>query len=161
MALFGGSKSKKTTTNNVDNRALMASGNTGVAVMGEGNVVTTTDFGSVAAGVELSRDALEYGVISMREGYGFSSGVTDRAFDAIDKTSERSFDFVNDVFDSALAHSESASAEAFDSISENNLRIDEIYKTAGRETSADSMNIIKVMAALTAVVLVVGVVRAK
>lgn len=160
MALFGGSSSKKRTTNNVDNRALNASGNEGIAVMGEGNNITTTDFGAVAAGLELGSEALEYGLESMRDSYGFSGGVTDRAFDAIDATSERSFDFVNDVFDSALAHSESASAEAFGSISESNSRIDEIYKTAGRETSADSMNIIKIMAALAAVGLVVGVIRA-
>ncbi len=46
MGLFGGGNSSKRTTNNIDNRALNAAGNSGLAVGGDNNRVTVTDQGA-------------------------------------------------------------------------------------------------------------------
>lgn len=186
MGLFGGGNSKKKTTINNDNRALNAAGNSGQAVMGEGNEVNVTysdngaveaafdyagdvtgamsdavnsafDFGggAIEAVQESSLAALEFG----RDALEHTGGVTDRAFDAIDASSSAAFSFVNNAFESALDESAQARAEAFTTINETNKRVDEFYKTSGRETAADSMKIIKWMAFLVGAGLAVGVIR--
>lgn len=197
MGLFSGGNSKKKTTINNDNRALNAAGNTGQAVMGEGNEVNVTysDHGAVEAAFDYAGDvtgamsdavdsafgfgdgaieavqesslaALEFGESSLREGFGFAESamdhnarVNDRAFDAMEASSDAAFSFVNNAFESALDESAQARAEAFTTISETNKRVDEFYKTSGRETAADSMKIIKWMAFLVGAGLAVGVIR--
>lgn len=152
MGLFGGGNSSKSSTVNNDNRALNAAGNTGNAIMGTGNTITTTDFGAITGALEAASE-------SMRNAYDFSSGVTDRAFDSIDSNSAEAFSFANQAMESALDESAAARGEAFSAISESNKRVDEFYKSSGRETAADSMNIIKIMAALVAAGLLVGMVK--
>ena len=170
MGLFGGGNSSKKTENNIDNSALNAAGNTGLAVMGDSNQITLTDQGAVAEAFgfgssalnsmqESSLAALEFGQGAMDSSYGFSSGVTDRAFDSIEASSEAAYGFAADAFGSAMGATEVARAEAFNVISENNKRIDEVYKTTGRESAEDSMTIIKLMAGLVGVGLVVMAVK--
>ena len=179
---IGGSKSSKRTTNNNDNRALMAAGNTGQAVMGEGNTVFVNrldggaigdafEFGksALAANIQSSNSAFEYASSANRDAINFASdsmsftgGVTDRAFDAVDQSSSQAFQFVSGAFDSALEHSEAARAESFNAVSESNKRIDEAYagyRASGRESAAESLSIIKVLALLVGVGVVVAGVR--
>ena len=149
MGLFSGGNSSKKTTNMYDNRSLAAMGNTGQAVMGEGNtvVVNTLDGGAIGDAFEFGqatlaastkgnqaameyaagagRDAMGFAHESMSTGYEFSGGVTDRAFDAVDQSSSQAFQFVNGAFESALEHSEAARAESFNAVSESNKRIDD------------------------------------
>lgn len=150
---IGGSSSKKSTTNNNDNRALMAAGNSGQAVMGEGNVVNVLDGGAINDAFAFANGAFEY-----------ADTASDRAFEAIDDASAAAFAFANGAFESALAQSDAARAESYNAVAESNRRIDEAYagyRKAGRESEAESLSIIKILAVMVGVgVIAVGVSRA-
>lgn len=166
MGLFD-STSKKSTTNNVDNRATNAAGNTGLAVGGDRNFITVTDNGATNKAldslVEGNKSALDFAESfgesafdltgrSVSESFDFSAGVNDRAFDAIDHSSALAYDFVGDAFDSAISESQLARESAVGAALETNKRIDDIYSSAGRESADQSFNMLKVVAVLVGVI---------
>lgn len=157
MGLFGGGNSKKSTTNNYDQRALNAAGNSGQAVMGEGNEVTVTysDHGAVNRAFDFGTAAVEAMQESTGMALGFESDALERGFDF----GSQALDYSERITDRAFAESAASRAEAFSTITETNKRVDEFYKTSGRETAEDSMQIVKIMALLVGAGLLVGVVR--
>lgn len=74
MGLFGGSKSKKSTVNNVDNSIFDASRNQGIALNGDGNRVTTTDHGAVDGAFDFGSDALDMAEGVLGDSLDFASG---------------------------------------------------------------------------------------
>lgn len=166
MGLFD-STSKKSTTNEIDNRATNAAGNSGVAVGGDNNRITVTDNGAVNRSldslVEGNKTALDFAENfgemafdltgeAVGESFDYSAGVTDRAFDAIDETSRQTFGFLGDAFDGAITESRLARESAVDAAIETNKRINDIYSTVGRESADQSFSMLKVVALLVGVV---------
>ena len=167
MGLFGGGNSSKSSTNNIDNRATNAAGNSGLAVGGDNNKISVLDGGAVNSAIggivsvnesslnfanDFGESAFDLVGNTMSESYGFASSQTDQAFDAIDKVSEQSFSFVADAFDSALYESRMSRESAVGAALESNARIADVYATAGRESSSQSFDMIKVVAVLVGVI---------
>ncbi|WP_297531100.1 hypothetical protein [Thalassolituus sp.] len=175
MGLFGGGNSSKSTTNNIDNRALNAAGNSGLAVGGDNNRVTVTDQGAtnnalnamragnadaLAFANEFGENAMSLAGRSLTESFDYSAGLTDRVFDAMDASSAKAFEFVGDAFDGALVESRMARENAVGAALETNERISEIYRSQGRESAEQSINMLKVLAIVVGVIGVGVVLRA-
>ncbi|MDP2505642.1 hypothetical protein [Oceanobacter sp. 3_MG-2023] len=161
MGLFGGGNSSKSTSNAYDNRAQNAAGNMGQAVMGEGNTVTVLDGGAISDAFDFGAQSLEMAGEASSMAFDYGHGVTDQAFAAVDSATKDAFGFTAGAFDAALSESAAARAESFAAISENNNRVDEIYKSAGKETAADAMTAVKWVAGVAVLgLLVMGVRRA-
>jgi hypothetical protein len=152
MGILGGSSSKRT-ENNYDNRALNAAGNTGQAVMGEGNTVNViySDHGAVNSAFEFGGQALQFMAEGQAGALEYSALASDRAFDAVDKASSEAYGFAGHAFDAALQDTAEARAQLFTAVSQANDRIDDVYRTSGRETTEDAMSAVKTVAGVAGI----------
>lgn len=158
MGLFGGGNSSSDTTNNYDYDVTNAQGQSGA--VGDNNVVTNrktvintqTDHGSVKAALAGMQE-------SQKESYEFAGGIANRSFDSIDSVTEKSFDTMTHVFNKSIDNSAAARSEAFNAINASNQRVEEIYKTAGREGSAQTNKTTMMLGGLVGIALLIGVMK--
>lgn len=154
FSLFGNSGSSSSTTNNTYTESTDATGNMGA--VGDGNIVSHTNIMSDHGAVKAALDGMQE---SQKESYDFAGNVAKRAFGSIDSVTEKSFDTMTHVFNKSIDNSAAARSEAFNAINASNKRVEEIYKTAGREGSDQANKTVKMLAGLVGISLLVGVMK--
>ncbi|MGD8172616.1 hypothetical protein ACQEXU_13210 [Vibrio sp. TRT 21S02] len=142
------SASSNSTVVNTNNYALQGD-NEGVAVMGNGNTVTTTDHGAVNAAFDLGKESLFFADAALSSALAYGEGIFDESMDSVSDLTDKHIEGLNDLTMRQASQSQEQ-VEAIKELAQN-------VQTGGEAVIAEtSKNMLRaVMVAVTIMVVMV------